>query len=285
MTRLAQYGGRRIKVDGQPAIEMRDPNDNAKRRYQYRAADAGIERRVLRADGSPYLDTGSPWEPMTDADLASLEAAHGAYHPILDEVSKAAAILGRKGGSVVGRGRGASKRRGGHVVQWLSSGDVWEYPGCSREEATFPTRAEADAAVAALRSDPDWADGRFRVERDAEAVSAHMREVRAKRRTPQTYTSDGERGGYTAREGLRGWVVEGWSRVAGERTGWRCLVSYAPPFEPSLRLDGLASGPGGAVVHAEMIYEAARQAIAAGAPVGKPLILGVRVLRRGHVVR
>jgi len=144
------------------------------------------------------------------------------------DIASAAAILGRKGGSVVGRGRGASKVRGD---------------------------------------------------------SEHYRQLRAKRRQPQTYTSDGERGGYTAREGLRGWVVEGWSRVAGERTGWRCLVSYAPPFEPSLRLDGLASGPGGAVVHAEMIYEAASQAIAAGAPVGKALILGVRVLRRGHVVR
>lgn len=83
--RLARYGARIVLTDGQRTVEMGDPNDNAGRRYQYRRSlDGGLERRVLRDDGTPMGDTGSPWEPYTDGDLAALRAVRGDYHPILD---------------------------------------------------------------------------------------------------------------------------------------------------------------------------------------------------------
>ncbi len=42
----------------------------------------------------------------------------------------------------------------------------------------------------------------------------------------RTYSYDGERGGYAVTRSERGWVVETWSRVQGERTGRRVLVPY-----------------------------------------------------------
>lgn len=84
MPKLSQYGARIIQTDGIPTVEMIDPNDNARHRYQYRrTTDGGIERRVLRADSSLDLD-GSPWETMSEAHILSLHANRGSYHPILD---------------------------------------------------------------------------------------------------------------------------------------------------------------------------------------------------------
>ena len=85
--RLAQYGGRIVTIDDQRAVELRDPNDNAKRRFQYRRSlDGGLERRMLREDGSAFIDTGSPWEPYSEHELASLRSMRGQYHPILDSL-------------------------------------------------------------------------------------------------------------------------------------------------------------------------------------------------------
>lgn len=81
IARLRQYGGRLITIDGRVVVEMRDPNDNAHRRCQYRREADGIERRVLTADGQPYRDSGSPWEPV---DIDALRHVRGTYHPILD---------------------------------------------------------------------------------------------------------------------------------------------------------------------------------------------------------
>lgn len=83
--RLAEHGGRIVTIDEQRAVELRDPNDNAKRRFQYRrTADGGLERRVLQEDGSAFIDTGSPWEQYSEQELASLRSRRGQYHPILD---------------------------------------------------------------------------------------------------------------------------------------------------------------------------------------------------------
>ena len=83
-SRLAQYGARLRTIDGRKVVEMVDPNDNARHRYQYRRSEDGaLERRVLRSDGSPDAD-GSPWEPYSPEELASLCAMRSQYHPILD---------------------------------------------------------------------------------------------------------------------------------------------------------------------------------------------------------
>jgi hypothetical protein len=82
--RLARYGARLRTVDGERVVEMVDPNDNARRRYQYRATGGGtLETRILRADGSPMLE-GSAWEAYADNELAALRGVRGTYHPILD---------------------------------------------------------------------------------------------------------------------------------------------------------------------------------------------------------
>lgn len=82
-SRLREYGGRMLTIDGRRAVQLVDPNDNAKRRFQYRRTldRTGIERRVLAHDGQPFRDTGSPWELV---DIAALAAVRGSYHPILD---------------------------------------------------------------------------------------------------------------------------------------------------------------------------------------------------------
>lgn len=72
-------------MGGRKTIEMVDPNDGMRRRFQYRRTeDGGLERRVLRHDGSPFGDTGSPWEPYTAREIAGMAAQRGEYHPILD---------------------------------------------------------------------------------------------------------------------------------------------------------------------------------------------------------
>lgn len=81
--KIEEYGGSIIETDGKRTIELIDPNDNAKRRFQYRAIEAGIESLVLQANGEPFIDTGSPWEPV---DLKAMLRMRGNYHPIIDEL-------------------------------------------------------------------------------------------------------------------------------------------------------------------------------------------------------
>lgn len=40
------------------------------------------------------------------------------------------------------------------------------------------------------------------------------------------YTREGEWAGYTVQGSKKGWIVEGWSAISGERTGRRVLVPY-----------------------------------------------------------
>lgn len=83
--KLAAYGGRIIDTDGRKTVELRDVNDNAKRRFQYRRTEhGGLEKRVLSENGEPFRDTGSPWESYTEDEIAQLRSVRGEYHPILD---------------------------------------------------------------------------------------------------------------------------------------------------------------------------------------------------------
>lgn len=75
---------RLLAIDGRPTVELVDPNDGARSRWQYRRRADGLERRVLTGDGEPLLDTGSPWERLPASDVAAMYATRGAYHPILD---------------------------------------------------------------------------------------------------------------------------------------------------------------------------------------------------------
>lgn len=82
--KLAAYGGRIVETDGRKTVEMRDANDNAKRRLQYRRCDvSGIERRVLMSNGKAFRD-GSPWEQMSVDEIMHMHMQRGEYHPILD---------------------------------------------------------------------------------------------------------------------------------------------------------------------------------------------------------
>lgn len=85
-SKLAEYGGRIITIDERRTVQLIDPNDNAQRRFQYRRTldGGGIERRVLRDNGEPFRDTGSPWEQMSEDEIARLRMMRGTYHPILD---------------------------------------------------------------------------------------------------------------------------------------------------------------------------------------------------------
>jgi hypothetical protein len=53
-------GARFRTVEGQRIVEMRDPDDNAHARYQYRRQGSGVERRVLSA----VREIVTPWEPL-----------------------------------------------------------------------------------------------------------------------------------------------------------------------------------------------------------------------------
>ena len=74
------YGARLRTIDGQRVVEMIDPNDNSRSRYQYRREAATIARRVLSGDGAIATD----WTELSPADMSALLSVRGQYHPILD---------------------------------------------------------------------------------------------------------------------------------------------------------------------------------------------------------
>jgi hypothetical protein len=79
-TKLREYGGR-ILEDG--TLEMRDPNDNARRRHQYRLVDGVPSKRCLPANSDTWAGETEPpaWEPV---DVEVLRFSAGVYHPLLD---------------------------------------------------------------------------------------------------------------------------------------------------------------------------------------------------------
>lgn len=83
-SRLAQYGARLRTIDGRKVVEMVNPNDNARARYQYRRSEGGdLESRTLLYNGRPD-NRGSPWAIHHPKLLAAMRSARGDYHPILD---------------------------------------------------------------------------------------------------------------------------------------------------------------------------------------------------------
>ena len=99
----------------------------------------------------------------------------------------------------------------------------------------------------------------------------HYQRIRAMRPKPQVHESRGEWGGYTVREGLKGWMVRVWSARTGERTGESTLVTYTAEAPRTLRLDAPINDLG--TLGAEYVLHMSRETV------------GVRVLRRGHIVR
>lgn len=88
--------------------------------------------------------------------------------------------------------------------------------------------------------------------------------------TTTRWQEDGERGGLNVHKSRTGWVVESWSIVTGDRSGWRVLVPWA-----------LAEYGSDVDLHSDHNdYVSVGRYIAAVAISG----LG-RVLRRGHIVR
>jgi len=79
-SRLTQYGARLRTIDGRLTVEMVDPNDNGRSRYQYQRRNGTVWRRVLTADGETITD----WTALTADELAQLVRTRGDYHPILD---------------------------------------------------------------------------------------------------------------------------------------------------------------------------------------------------------
>lgn len=83
-SRLAQYGATLRTIEGQRVVEMVNPNDNSRARYQYQRYDGAlgpeILRRMLAADGTVLTD----WTALTHDELAALMHTRGEYHPILD---------------------------------------------------------------------------------------------------------------------------------------------------------------------------------------------------------
>lgn len=80
-SRLAQYGARLRTIDGELVVEMIDPNDNSRSRYQYRRDSGTVLRRILTSDGSAVI---TDWTALTRAELATLMRVRGGYHPVLD---------------------------------------------------------------------------------------------------------------------------------------------------------------------------------------------------------
>jgi hypothetical protein len=78
--RLAEYGARLRTIDGVRVVEMIDPNDKSRSRYQYQRVGDAILRRILRANGTPLTE----WTAMTSDEMAALMRVRGTYHPILD---------------------------------------------------------------------------------------------------------------------------------------------------------------------------------------------------------
>ncbi len=80
-SRLAQYGARLRTIDGLKTVELVDPNDNGRARYQYQRYNDVVLRRVLSADGTTIV---TDWVALTRDELAALMRVRGEYHPILD---------------------------------------------------------------------------------------------------------------------------------------------------------------------------------------------------------
>jgi len=80
-SRLARYGARLRTIDGKRVVEMVDPNDNGRARYQYQRHNDVVLRRVLSADGTTIV---TDWVALTREELAALMRVRGEYHPILD---------------------------------------------------------------------------------------------------------------------------------------------------------------------------------------------------------
>ncbi len=80
-SRLAQYGARLRTIDGEKVVEMVDPNDNSRARYQYRRYNDVVLRRVLSADGETVI---TDWTALTREELAALVRMRGEYHPVLN---------------------------------------------------------------------------------------------------------------------------------------------------------------------------------------------------------
>lgn len=77
--RLKEYGGY-ILNDGYGTLEMRDPNDNARHRYQYRVINGKPCKRTLPECGD--YDPPAQWEPYDVRALARIYA--GTYNPIVE---------------------------------------------------------------------------------------------------------------------------------------------------------------------------------------------------------
>jgi hypothetical protein len=90
--KIHEYGGKVLDgTDG--TLEMRDPNDNAHKRFQYRLIDGQPCRRTLPECGD-YAPPAE-WEPL---DLTAMIAVScGAYHPICDYFGSAPVITKIKG--------------------------------------------------------------------------------------------------------------------------------------------------------------------------------------------
>lgn len=82
MSRLSEYGGRILTIDGSRVVEMRDPNDNSRSRHQYRVLAGALEHRRLTHEGDPI----ERWTPRTPDEVRQMRAVRGRYHPILDEL-------------------------------------------------------------------------------------------------------------------------------------------------------------------------------------------------------
>lgn len=73
--KLIEYGGR-ILEDG--TLEMRNVNDNARRRYQYKTVDGHPSSRMLPEQGD--YDPPAQWGPLN---LREIRDAYGTtYNPV-----------------------------------------------------------------------------------------------------------------------------------------------------------------------------------------------------------
>ena len=82
MSKLSQYGGRILTIDGARVGEMRDPNDNSRSRHQYRVNAGALEHRLLSEAGDVIDD----WTPRTASELRQMQTVRAGYHPVLDEL-------------------------------------------------------------------------------------------------------------------------------------------------------------------------------------------------------
>ncbi len=75
--KLREYGGH-ILEDG--TLEMRNVNDNAQRRFQYKLVDGRPSSRILPEQGD--YDPPVPWGTLN---LGEIREAYGTtYNPVLD---------------------------------------------------------------------------------------------------------------------------------------------------------------------------------------------------------